>query len=332
MPLFRATENRREEAWALISLGLVANVQGDYSRAEQVLFAALDLERAIAHGLGIAFAEYTLAFMYRNLGNLKQAERHAQAGIEQFRALQHAWGEGILTVLLGWLMQMRGKPTRARALCRASLAQLQPLGDKRREGFASLGLALCEMDLKQFAAARAHFQDAIALLISVNDVPNLLRCVEGAAALAAQESDPSRAAQLLKSAVALRETFQTPLPPAARPGIARLTEPLAPEIAETKALLLEETLALATRERATTLRASKKQFGGLSTREREITALVAQGKTNREIADALVLAPKTVEAHVTRILNKLTFSSRTQIAVWAASRSLIADAHVKIGN
>jgi DNA-binding CsgD family transcriptional regulator len=69
-------------------------------------------------------------------------------------------------------------------------------------------------------------------------------------------------------------------------------------------------------------RADKQRFGGLTAREREIAALIAEGKSNREIADQLVLSERTVITHVTSILNKLSYSSRTQIAVWATESGL----------
>jgi DNA-binding NarL/FixJ family response regulator len=74
------------------------------------------------------------------------------------------------------------------------------------------------------------------------------------------------------------------------------------------------------------LRLTKKTFEGLTERERAVAALIAQGKSNREIADALVVAPHTIETHVSSILSKLSFTSRTQIAVWATEKGLSPDA------
>jgi len=56
----------------------------------------------------------------------------------------------------------------------------------------------------------------------------------------------------------------------------------------------------------------------LTAREFEVARLVADGLTNREIAGRLVLAPKTVSAHVEHILTKLGASRRTEIAAWVA--------------
>jgi DNA-binding NarL/FixJ family response regulator len=56
----------------------------------------------------------------------------------------------------------------------------------------------------------------------------------------------------------------------------------------------------------------------LSARELEVATLVAQGLTNRQIADRLVISERTAQNHVQHILTKLGFTSRSQIAAWTA--------------
>jgi DNA-binding NarL/FixJ family response regulator len=68
--------------------------------------------------------------------------------------------------------------------------------------------------------------------------------------------------------------------------------------------------------------AAKRAFGGLTARECEVAALIAQGKTSREIAALLVVSERTAEVHVSNILGKLGFTSRAQIAAWAVERRL----------
>ncbi|TXS51148.1 response regulator [Streptomyces sp. t39] len=60
----------------------------------------------------------------------------------------------------------------------------------------------------------------------------------------------------------------------------------------------------------------------LTEREREVLALIADGRSNREIARALVLSEKTVKTHVSNILMKLDVADRTQAALWAVRHGM----------
>ncbi len=61
----------------------------------------------------------------------------------------------------------------------------------------------------------------------------------------------------------------------------------------------------------------------LTERELEVLRLIAQGKTNRDIAEDLVLSEKTVKTHVSNILQKLHLSDRTQAAVYALRQKIV---------
>ena len=74
-------------------------------------------------------------------------------------------------------------------------------------------------------------------------------------------------------------------------------------------------------EHATT--AMPKGLDELSPRELEVLSFVAQGSTNREIADALYLSPLTVKTHVSRILMKLRARDRVQLVVIAYQAGLV---------
>ena len=60
----------------------------------------------------------------------------------------------------------------------------------------------------------------------------------------------------------------------------------------------------------------------LTERELQVAELVAAGMSNRAVAARLVLSPRTIDGHLERILAKLDFTSRTQIAGWVAERRL----------
>jgi DNA-binding CsgD family transcriptional regulator len=71
---------------------------------------------------------------------------------------------------------------------------------------------------------------------------------------------------------------------------------------------------------ATDFTATPNPFAPLSPREWEIATLVAQGARNREIAERLVLAQRTIESHLERIYDRLEISNRAQLATWVTQR------------
>jgi NarL family two-component system response regulator LiaR len=69
--------------------------------------------------------------------------------------------------------------------------------------------------------------------------------------------------------------------------------------------------------------APEPQAEQLTGREREVVRLVAQGRSNSEIARALVISDKTVKTHISNILSKLGLQDRTQLAIYAIKRGLV---------
>ncbi len=72
---------------------------------------------------------------------------------------------------------------------------------------------------------------------------------------------------------------------------------------------------------------NQRDLNGLTQRELEVAKFVAQGKSNRAIADALILSERTIEKHVENIMAKLDVSSRAQIAVWIATKNIHEPPH-----
>ncbi len=64
------------------------------------------------------------------------------------------------------------------------------------------------------------------------------------------------------------------------------------------------------------------ELQGLTDREREVLEQIAQGLTNREIAEKMVISEKTVKTHVSNLLDKLGLEDRTRAAIWALKHGL----------
>jgi RNA polymerase sigma factor (sigma-70 family) len=67
----------------------------------------------------------------------------------------------------------------------------------------------------------------------------------------------------------------------------------------------------------------RKRFDGLTERERQVVRLIANGKTNREIAEILHISVKTVETHRTHIMEKLDLHDRAHLVRYAVRKGLI---------
>jgi DNA-binding CsgD family transcriptional regulator len=160
------------------------------------------------------------------------------------------------------------------------------------------------------------------------------------AALAAAEAQPERAVQLAGASAGVREAMGTSLLPMKRAMLAHWLVPLRQSFgAETTRLAWEDgrkmpeeqvlDLAFVVTE-APHERLDRPPDGlgeqptVLSPREQEVAALLADGLSNRQIANRLVITERTVKAHIEHILDKLGFTSRTRIALWAAEHGLPA--------
>ncbi|HTI14578.1 MAG TPA: response regulator transcription factor [Dictyobacter sp.] len=66
-------------------------------------------------------------------------------------------------------------------------------------------------------------------------------------------------------------------------------------------------------------------YSSLTEREREILKLVAEGHTNNQIAERLIISPKTVDTHRTHIMDKLNLHSRAELVKYAMRRGLLED-------
>jgi DNA-binding CsgD family transcriptional regulator len=346
LTLARQIGLRSGEAYVLTMLGLYRGYYGDYERALEYARESLRLTQEIEHVQWNCFSHNLLGWLYLDLLALDDARQECELAL----SLAQKMGSSIFLQCTSQALastyiaqqNLKGAETVLSAVLGAD--PFDNITYTKRLDIAAWGeLALAKGEpghaleiADRLVHSAKNTTPATVIprlwLLRGSALTQLKRFDEGEALLtAARSTAQARGIQpmLWRIHLALGKLYQLQdrrkAAEAEYYAARHIVQALAERVPDSalRTTFLKGTEALLPHPRAlTTRRADKARFGGLTTREREITALIALGKSNREIADKLVLSERTVAAHVASILNKLTFTSRTQIAVWAVEHGL----------
>jgi ATP/maltotriose-dependent transcriptional regulator MalT len=240
---------------------------------------------------------------------------------------------------LGLIRYRRGDSAAATSFLEESLSQCRAIGEQFRTIGALRLLGCLARERGDVSRARALLGESLEMAHGLaktgGDRLLVARSLEAFAVLAAAWGKAEDAVRLEAVALDLYRRIGSPPHPSPLIGRERWLKPaheaLGPERAaaaqaEGRALSLDQAIAqalkleVADRSGATLSAPAGAATVGipLTAREREIADLIAQGLSNRQIAEQLVIAVSTAERHVANILAKLGFARRTQVAVWAA--------------
>ena len=345
LKIAREIDQRPAEAYALFQLALCLGSQGEYGRALETVQQSLDIAGEIEHHQWQTAAQTVLGGIYNGLLAYPQAREH----FEQALALAHEIGSlfwtRIATGYLASALISKGDLSQAERVLSTALDTQTPTQTQSQR---LMWCARIELDLAKGKSERAlEITDKlIASDPNTSEGRSILRVskLRGEALLGLHRNEEAK--------VELETAQEIAASSGASPMLWRINVLLGnifmdqgdheeaektyttarTLIEELAATLPDETLrdnflhkAMASLPHTRPLspaKARKQAFGGLSVREREVAVLIAQGKSNREIADMLVLSERTIESHVSSILFKLDYTSRTQIATWAIEKGL----------
>ncbi|HEX5819434.1 MAG TPA: LuxR C-terminal-related transcriptional regulator, partial [Gemmatimonadales bacterium] len=277
-------------AHALHGLALASVFWGEPAAAVPLLEEALALHREGTDPFGVPLALVQLATVHATLDDPDRAMAYAEECIELSEAVSERWCAALARWVEALVQWQLGRGARARTYARDVLRLKEPFGDR-------MGMAM-SVEVVAWAESEAgHFEESARLLGAVQAALDSI----GASLFGHLHEDHDRC--LVRTREALGDV-----------AFGRAFE-------EGSTMRFADAVALALGRRTPAPAAADTHLDEvrLTRRESEIAALVAEGLTNREIAERLVMARRTAEGHVARILGKLNFTSRAQLAAWVAA-------------
>jgi DNA-binding CsgD family transcriptional regulator/tetratricopeptide (TPR) repeat protein len=320
----------------LSGLGQTAMLQGDNDTAQVCFDEALAIQRQLDDRVGMAESFNSLANLAHGRGDLEAAlDLYEQS---QILNREVGYRTDVVEHNLGVVAQEQGDLVAARRYFEASVATRRALDDA--SGLALSLAKLGEVIAAQgdLAAAQRVLAESVVLQRDLGDRAGLAFVLERLAMVATTHGLPERALRLAGASSALRELLGMPLNPGARASLdARLAlawQALRTEVAalawqQGRGMSAERAIALALEPvralppEADLSSPDNPAIAQLTPREREVAVLVARGFTNRQVAATLVIAERTADVHVSNILNKLTLTSRAQLAAWVVRHGLL---------
>ena len=301
-----------------------------FKEAERFFSAGYRLARETGDDEGLAIALENLGLAYRSQGELERAVACIEEALRLFRARDDEHATALALLHLGTALHRQGQLNQATGHVAESLDRLSPLKDQRF-------IAHAQMLLGKYAQERGDLEEAVQLIVEA--LATHLRlgirwmAAEDLLALSGVLLDarlPEQSTVFMAAAQALSDGLGSPVAGAMYADTRARVDALKhetwfeatwsdgyalenDELARAANTVLAELDVLTTPE--------KTETPALTPRELEVAGLLAEGHTDREIADQLYIAVGTVGVHVHNILQKLELRSRVQVAGWLESQT-----------
>jgi non-specific serine/threonine protein kinase len=323
------------QAAALTAAAWLADEQADYVSTGTYAEQALRAFETIGDVAGAAQARHALGIALWDQGNPTAGGALLDEAAAAFQALGDVlWTALTLNNHAAGLIQ-GGEPERAAPMLEQALALF---GGVKVEGATSVvlgNLGTIALERGDLARAASLADEALALAAREGSRRAVAQHLELLAAIAGLRGHGERAARLFGAGEALREAIAVPVSPIERPlyerylGTARETTnetTFAAAWAVGRSLSVDQAVAEAQGVAADSAvpphpRSEASPYR-LTPRERDVLRLLVEGRSDREIAQALSIGTRTVETHVSNLFAKFGVNSRTEVAAIAVRRGL----------
>ncbi|HLZ58780.1 MAG TPA: LuxR C-terminal-related transcriptional regulator, partial [Ktedonosporobacter sp.] len=321
------------------NVGLVAAQDGHYTEGKAALRESVRQCSRSGDRLFPIWANLLLGEIIALEGKDEEARPLLEQSRTASRTLEMKALESEALRYLGLLVQHEGDLEQAEGLLAESLHLAREVDDAQCLIWALIWTARVKMAQQHLKEAREVLEEALETSLARNDPLTMPAGLEGLGYVVAMQRKPVWAVQLFGCAQALRERMGAPLPPMDRleyeGQIAAVRLQLDPVTYRTawiqgREMTVEHVLdaqgetasQAAVPPRTTTLPAQAVTLG-LTRRELDVLRLLAQGLTNAQIAEQLVLSVVTVNSYLRTIYSKLAVASRTAAARYALDHGLI---------
>ena len=319
-------------AHGLTAAGYLALAASDQEAALQLLQEGAALAHSSDQPFVVALATQYLGLAALFGGELSRADHLFRDAAEQHRRLDPRYAAFCLADA-GVTALFSGDLPRAEAAFEQSLV-LNRGGDPWTRSHALWGLGLVHLTRHAPTIALPLEREALQLMGDVDDPHGIALCLEALAWAAASVEDHEGCARLSGAAEAVWRSIPArppaPLTPLYEEHLADAGRSLGEHrwsllCAEGASLSRTEAMALAvgTRQRMAAPSPRPDTRAQLTPRQLEVARLVAEGLTDREIADRLVISRRTAESHVQQILHRIGARTRAGIASWTTANGRV---------
>ena len=329
----RATVSTIARVRALNGLGVIVWAGGDLERARELQNASLAMAQEIGDSWGMAAAQGDRAIIeFLQSGDAARAREATEDVLLQFRALGDRYSEGVALTALGNIACSKRDFAEATSRFQEALTIARESGDSHAEELCHCNLALAARLEGDIDRAAIHYIEGLKLAHRLSRPEDLLYCLAGIGGVEVERRRFEPAARLLGAAAGLADVVETPLQPLEQEQFDRdtaavraaLPDALFLEVwAEGRSLSVDGVVAEVLDGSGPASGASPGL--GLTAREIEVLRLLTDGRSDREIADALFISPMTATTHVRNIRRKLGVHSRGAAIAYAVGHELAGD-------
>lgn len=336
LALFQDQADGAGIAHALYGLARAQAAEGDYGAGRELIEEALALRRSSGRAWDVGMALYVAASLALFEGDVAVARARINEAVSVFENVDSATGLMITRCWSGWVAVEEGKPDQAQGLLEEALATARELGSRRNVALSLVGLGDVALRREDGGAAGRYFEEAVPVAREIQERQILAMSLEGLGVASLAQEQPEAAARWLGAATALRNHWRLPLPPYRRERVMQHVGDVRRELDEAAFRAAWE----AGQRTSPDLPAEAHQGdvvppppetepeereapASLTPREVDVLRLVVEGLTDPEIAEELVISPRTVHAHLRNVYGKLDVHSRTAAARIALEHDLI---------